>query len=242
MSSKGNTERTEPDVRWRNVAAISATLTVAAFAGTLGVPAMHWVRAELHRRAEQPRPVLATPEETRAILQIVLARMQYRGVPPPPESASRNRVPAPRTFILSDRSLCFAREPSAAKCGAAEALIVPPELDPIASRKLREELVLANRTAQVLALDGIPGTRVVAQMEIDRILATDGWWQTFYQRFPETAGVVRIGRPVLSPDRAQALIVVSHQCDGLCGMTSIHLLYRSGTGWRIGNEMVLRAS
>lgn len=242
MSSNSGTTRTEPDVRWHNVAAISAMLAVAGFACALGAPAMHWLRVELQRRAEQPRPVLATPEETRAILQIVLVPVQYPGVPPPPGPESPNRVPVLRTLILSDRSLCFSREPSATKCGEAEALLVSPELDPIASRKFREELVLANASAHALALDGIPGTRVVAHAEIDRILATDGWWHTFYQRFPDTAGVARISRPVLSPDRARALIVVSHQCDGLCGMTSIHLLYRSGTGWHIASDVVLRVS
>lgn len=229
-------------MRWAKIAKLSTTLAVLATVAIGALPAAHWVKAELRNRAERPDPIIATPEETRAILGVVLERMQFVGVPPPPpEPGEPPRPESKRILILADRSLCFGKalEPGCAPDFPGRLLI--PELDALAPRKLRLELVAANQTPHSLDLSSIPGTTVVRSSEIQQIFES-GWWDDFYKRYPGTSGFARISQPVLTKDRRQALIYVAHRCDGLCGTGTIHLLARSGSSWRIVKEEMLWVS
>ena len=110
--------------------------------------------------------------------------------------------------------------------------LLAPEFDSVAPRKLRQELILANQTPSRLQLTGIPNTRVVRSNDLQKIFA-NGWWPDFYRRYPDTAGFAEISKPILTEDRSQALVFLSHHCDGLCGSGTIHFLVRSGSSWRV---------
>jgi len=227
-------------MRWKKIATLSAVLGAVLFAGLFVGPAYRWGEIELKRRAEAPDPVVATPDETRAILTAVLAHHPYEGVPlPPPAPGDPPREDWPRTLVVSDQSLCLYRTTPRAGCGDGDTLVVYSELDPVAPLKLRTELVMANREAQRLSLDGIPGTRVVAQVDIDRTLQQPGWWAAFYRKFGKSAGMVRITRPVVSADGARALILVDHSCDGLCGSVTLFALDRRNAQWQVSETFLL---
>lgn len=226
-------------MQWTRIAKLSAVLAVLATVAIVALPTLHWVKAELRSRAERPDPVIATPEETRAILGVVLERMKFVGVPPPPPKLGEPPRPEPkRILILADQSLCFG-EASKPGCESesTERLLIP-ELDPLAPRRFRAELAAANQAPRQLTLSGIPSTKVVRSSEIQQIFAS-GWWDDFYKKYPGSSGYARISQPVLTKDRQQALIYVTHHCDGLCGTGTIHLLVRSGSSWRIVKEEML---
>ena len=227
-------------MHWKKIAMLSAMLTAVLFAGLFMGPAYRWGEIELKRRAEAPAPVVATTDETRAILTAVLAHHVYEGVPlRPPAQGDPPREDSPRTLIVSDRSLCLYRKTPRVGCGDGDALVLYSELDSVAPLKLRTELVMANRQTQPLSLDGIPGTRVVAQADIDRVLQQPGWWAAFYRKVGKSAGMVRIARPVVSPDGARALILVDHSCDGLCGSVTLFALDHRNAQWHVSETFQL---
>jgi len=227
-------------MRWKKIATLTLALAAALFAGLFGIPAWRWFQVELARRAEAPDPIVATADETRAILTAVLAYTSYTGVPPPPPlPGAPPREEWPSTLMLSDRSLCFYRKTPRGRCGDGDDLILFHELEEIAPLKLRSELVIANPQARPLSLDGIPDTRMVAAGDIDRVFDGAGSWEAFYRQFGKSAGLRRITRPVLTSDRKQALIMVSHGCDGLCGSVTLFSLHRTERRWQVSKDFVL---
>ena len=227
-------------MRWPRVAKISLTLTVLASIA-IGAPVcIAWIRAELLRRDQAPSPVLATPQETINILVAVFAQLEFIGVPPPPPEDGQSPPGEPvRTLILSDHSLCIDQTVRRSDCGIESSdLFTGPELDSLAPRKFRQELVLANQESRPINLAGIPNTRVVDSAEVNKIL-TEGWWKEFYLKFPGTSGYSQIGRPVLTPDRQSALVYITLHCDGLCGAGVIYLLSHERTGWRVVKQETL---
>jgi hypothetical protein len=217
-------------MRWVRVVTLAAFLAAAVLVAVTAVPVGRWITAEFQRRAGQPDPVPATPEETRAILAAVFAEMTFAGAPPPPGHGT-TAPPAPR-ILVADASICFT-EHTVADCDTTSAeYLLTPALDAFAPRKLREELIIANRTPRPLDLSGMSGVDVARASEIRRMFATRGW-DAFHERYPGSPGFVRTSQPVLSRDRRMALIVVAHHCGGLCGTGTLVLLARSGDGWRV---------
>ena len=181
-------------MRWKKIATLTVALAAALFAGLFGIPAWRWYQVELARRAEAPDPIVATANETRAILTAVLAYTSYKGVPPPPPvPGAPPREEWPSTLMISDRSLCFYRKTPRAGCGDGGDLLFQ-ELEEVAPLKLRSELVIANPEPRPMSLDDIPGTRAVMQADIDSALDGPGWWHAFYRHFGKSAGLIRITR------------------------------------------------
>ncbi len=218
-------------MRWTRVIGIALALAALSLATFASPFAIAWIEDESQRRAEAPRPNLASPEETRAILAAVLDKMQPVGVPPPPPERGQPPIPRrTRTLILIDDSLKLSMGVADRDWNDPGDLLISTHLEGLVSGKFRKELVLANQESHPLALNGVPGTRVVPTSVIENLFKT-GWWDTFYETYPDTAGYAQITRPVLTPDRRLALIFVSHHCDGLCGTGFLHLVARSGDRW-----------
>ena len=229
-------------MRWPRIAKVSATLAVLAAIALCLPPIFYWFQAELRHIADAPKPIVATSEETRAILATVLERKKFAGVPPPPPEPGRqapHSVP-PRTLILGDQSLCISEVTATSSCEPELTdSLLNPQLGSIAPEKLRKELAIANQQIHPLSLEGIPQTKVVSTRAIEQIFSNNGWWPDFYSKYPGTAGFARISIPVLTADKQQALIYISFHCDGLCGTGTLLLLERLGTGWRVTKEALL---
>jgi hypothetical protein len=72
---------------------------------------------------------------------------------------------------------------------------------------------------------------IASEQEIQDTLS--GGWKEFYQRFPDSAGVMAVARPVLAEDGKSALIYAENHCGGTCGVGTVYLLEKAASGWRI---------
>lgn len=226
-------------MRLTQVAKLRTALAILAAVAMAAVSPVHGVEAKLRNDGDMPSPVIATPDEMHAIVSAVVEHMKFEGAPlPPPGLGEPPRLAPKPILVVVDRSLCFAVA-TKPDCGweSTEDLLIP-ELDAVAPREFRAELVAANQEPHLLDLEGIPHTKVARSSDIERISAK-GWWRDFYNQFPDSAGLARISQPVLAKDRMQALIFVAHYCGGLCGTGTILLLNRTGTDWQVIKKQML---
>lgn len=194
----------------------------------------HWLRDQRERQAATPHPIVADANDTRAIATVVLEGLHFEGVPPPPPEPGEPAVPARRrALVVDDQSIGFRSDTEDSRRDSmASEFLTGPMLDAFTSRKFREELIQANRVRHALDLSGIPDLIPTLTADLESVLARDGW-SAFYETWPDSTGLVRMSRPVLSADRRQALIFVEFRCAGMCGHGDIYLLERIGAGWRI---------
>lgn len=238
-----------PALDKKRIASLSILLSLLVAAGLLARPFTAAIKSELQRRADIPAPIAATGSEQVAIMQAVIAAYQFRGSPPPPPLPGQEPVAkVKRDILLLDRSpiLCPPPEPtsaSRAECGdSIDVLSIgAADLDAQLPRKLRLELLLANKAAVALADPKLPGVRFARSSEVEQVLR-DGFWDGFYSRYPDTAGMLRVSIAVVSEDRSKALIYFEHVCGGLCGTGDLYLLDRTQTGWRQAGSWMLRIS
>ncbi len=230
-------------MRWHWIIKVSlAFALLCAFLVVLPV-SCHWAQSKLQELSQAPRSVVATNNETQAIVMAVFTEIKNSGLPPPPpapgeEPQSRSEQMLP--LLLTELTRCISREP-----GCDSVFLdaqIESELDTFVPRKFRAELVAANTEVQILELKDIPGTRFVKYEEIKAAFAEDGWWDGFYQRYPDSSGYVRITRPVLTDDRKQALIYTSLFCGRLCGSGRLIRVELTASGWHVVDQRLLWAS
>lgn len=235
-----------PALDKKRIASLSIFLSLVVAAGLLARPFTAAIKSELQRRADVPAPIAATESEQVAIMQAVIAAHEFRGSPPPPPLPGQQPVmEVKRDVLLLDRStiLCPPPEPtgaSGAECGDSIHVvsISAADLDAHLPSKLRQELLLANKAAAVLADPNLPGVRYARSSEVERILR-DEFWDGFYSRYPGTAGMLRMSLAVVNEDRSKALIYFEHACGGLCGTGHLYLLDRTQSGWRKAGSWML---
>lgn len=66
-------------MRWKRIAILSTLLAALGAVAVMATPIPHRIKSELRGRAEAV-PVLASPEETRAILGAVLEQTSFLGI------------------------------------------------------------------------------------------------------------------------------------------------------------------
>jgi hypothetical protein len=223
----------------------TSLLIVLVVAAVFAVaPIQAWLKHEAERRAAIPHPIPATAVEARAIIAAVLAQRNYEGLPPPPpeEGQPAPEPRAPLDLVVSSTSLCLQVDrvaESVPQCPSIETTdLRSPVLDQIAPRKMRDELLLANASSHLLDLHGIPHVFVGDAAALHR-LPIEGFWESFYSKYPDTAGWAEMALPVLSPDRAHALALISHSCGGLCGAGIVFYLTRTSDGWKVDRQLML---
>jgi hypothetical protein len=227
-------ERSGSGLRWRNVATVAALFALLSVMALTTPLAEQWVRDQRARQAAAPNPVIPDAQEASAIAFLVLEGLHFDGVPPPPPAPgesgeSLNRRP----LVIEPQSIGFGSATQGPRPDSMTAeYLAGPMLDEFVPRKFREELVLANHDRQPLDLSGLPDLIPVHPADVEKVLAGNGW-DAFYEIWPDTAGLVRMSRAVLSTDRQQALIFVEFRCASMCGHGDIYLLSRTDTGWRI---------
>ena len=223
----------------KRVLKVSALVSIIIGGAILYLPLEHSLQQRILERENRPVPVLASADETKAIVSATLEHLDIEGVPPPPPAP--NETPSPRVgkdLVLADESVCFSRdhlsEAARSRCDLVDLTILKMvDLDEVAPIKLRQELFIANREPKKLELKGLPHTLVVSSADIRALLRRD-FWRGFYQKFPGTAGFAEFSRPVLSKDKQTALIYIGHHCDGLCGFGALILLERTAHGkWSV---------
>jgi hypothetical protein len=73
--------------------------------------------------------------------------------------------------------------------------------------------------------------RIRASFEKDKRIPPD--WEFFRADFKNARALIRLSRPVYSPDGARAAIVMGSSCGLLCGHGFVIELEKSATGWKV---------
>jgi hypothetical protein len=220
-------------IRWGRTLLLGAS----AFALAMGVALFPVVyRLYLERKAAEILPSIASRSELESILVAVLEQTDFQGVPEPaPEPGQVPRPHARRGVVLVNETIEICNASTAPKCGPTESseLFLYPGLDARIPRQFRRELVAANVTSVTFDCPRLNWAQCEGAAAISSIFTNGGWWDDFYGKYPNTAGVVRISNAVLSHDGASALLYVTHGCDGLCGTGSLVLLQKTEGTWVI---------
>jgi hypothetical protein len=101
------------------------------------------------------------------------------------------------------------------------------------------EMELANKfgfTAKVALVD---------EKEINEIFRQPGLqdsWKTFYQKYPDSGGFIKLSRVGFDVNASQALVYVSHYCGGLCASGTYYLLTKEKGEWKVKKENLIWVS
>lgn len=219
----------------KRVLTLSGLIFTAIGAAILYFPIQHSLQKQLDEWRSRPRPVLAPPSETKAIISSVLEHLDIEGAPPPPPAPNETLAPQKKKIlVIADESACFRKkslEPIDIDCDLVDQeWLEMSDLNEIAPLKLRKELFAANREPHKFQLDDITHTINAPSREIREILRKE-FWNGFYRKYPDTAGFAQFSRPVLSQDKHWALIYISYYCDRLCGYGALALLEMKDGKW-----------
>jgi len=192
-------------------------------------------------------PLVASDDEQRAILHVLIETINFDGEPPPPPSPGEERevrAKVRKPVVLLDKSIALCAG-AARGDGECSTEIDESSLSLVDSRipkqMVREHLVGSiNRYST--PKPELVGVVMEAPKHIEEILAGEGGWGRFHQMYPLSAGTVSTTRAVLSQDRMQALIYVAHGCGQLCGTGSLYYMSRANGSWKIEHRFQLRAS
>lgn len=222
-------------IRWRRVMFIA--LVAGGITATAILTPVAFFAYQTAARAVV-RPIPATDVEQRDILRVLLETQEYSGIPlPPPGYGTGEPEPKEQFLVFIDRTLAICADAETVpagddRCPPWSRPLHPAEIDPNIPERLVRELMAGNREARMAAVPDLPALVVANQAEIEALLDS-GSWKAFYTRYPDSTGLLRTTRAVLSADRSRALIYAEYYCDGVCGTGTLHYLKRAGDSWTI---------
>ncbi len=211
-------------------------------AAGIGTPfLLHAIDAE---RAGQPNPKIATEAQSREILQAIQAWRSGR--PPAPAASSDNHFWKRTSVVLLDaRAMLGGRgignvyaNPS---CGSVvlDERIMGTNQDaesrlPVLPKKLRQELILANRIPGHVADPRLPGIVYAPVRTVrDIFRARPDGWHRFDEAFPNARSYYQTSRAVLTDDGQHALVYVAEGNFPSCGNGSLYYLMSVGGHWSV---------
>jgi hypothetical protein len=237
-------------LRWRFVLVGSVAIAVLISAALLTPIIGYQLQQAKERRDAEPHPVSATDSQQRAIILAILQENTYEGIPlPPPAPGEKPRTRYVHSIVLLNTSATFCGN-EAARREKDKSCASPPVNDSITSidfdtqipRKLREELLLANRTSQNIPNPDSARVIFMSRGSVSQVFAPPDGWASFYKSFPHSGGFLEASRAVLSHDRTHALIYIAHRCDGVCGDGILHYLVLTGDTWHTEASVLLWSS
>lgn len=240
--------QTTPKVRWHRVTTSALILVALVVAVALLPFARDGLRTLIADMCvDSDGPVLPSDDDFAAIVLAIVAEGRHEfGTPRAPEAVGAADRVGRAPVLLSDASItvCIGKRQTSgdpdsvqvvtSDCRSVldDAILTWSGADLRISRDLRMQLARANREPVAVPVLEWPLVRTESEAAIDAAIGDGGRaWPGFYTQFPETAGYIRVSRPVLSPDRMWAAIALEHHCGGLCGFGAIYLLMRDATGW-----------
>jgi hypothetical protein len=243
------------NLRWSKALAAGAVIAMflsVAFVAPVLISRVHEYQAARLR----PRPV--SDQEQLEILRVVLRANDYYYEPPPPPPPGENsqlpdassitqngaqKLSEARSIVLIDSSIAFCGQrasPGVDKLACAnppemeEGYITSDYVEPQLPKKLRQELVAANRKPFVTQDPHSSNVIYRPRAIIHKLFPPSSYgWDQFHALFPHSYGFVEVSRAVLSEDGTHALIYVEHHCGGLCGAGVLYYMVRTGNTWRI---------
>jgi len=181
--------------------------------------------------AATPLPATVVDDDTTAIVTVLVAEM-LEGADEAPQSDYM--VVAADTLVVCppDRGEEDEDVPDMLEG------IGDPRVLPEVPESLRREL-LCTQEGGFLPSANIERALVVTESQIEAAFSGDAWWNGFYASFPHSGGYVQVTAPAFSPDRAHAVIYLSHSCGGLCGSGWLFFLVNRGGRWTVANRRML---
>lgn len=115
-----------------------------------------------------------------------------------------------------------------------------PEAD---SATLEDYFTKNKMSEDVLLPDLGIAYRLISPEEMERMFSEHGTgWSDFYERYPESNGLIYFSRVGFNLQRDQAFVYLADSCGGLCGQGSYVLLKKEATGWKIQQKKGLWVS
>lgn len=214
-------------MRPRKILALAVTLALAASILLVLPIAVHRMQAWL---AARPSPIPATPQQQQAIVAALAdpAEIWQLSLPwqLPPRQEPWLVVPDHTTLPCNHGSNA-SLEVSCTGFGYWLQSKYPQ-----IPRKLRRDLIAANRKSVPLAqpkssqLHMVPGDKLHPQTEVP------AWWRSFYASYPQADGLLRFSRASLSKDQRTALILVTSDCSSAMGRGAVIVLHHESGQWR----------
>jgi hypothetical protein len=80
--------------------------------------------------------------------------------------------------------------------------------------------------------------QIVASSEMHSIFGTPGdVWGRFYEKYPNSTGLLRLSRVGFNSDGNQAAFYISNYCGGLCGGGYFVLMEKVNSNWKVVQEV-----
>jgi len=228
-------------VQWRKVLAASLTAATVISIALFAPVVVHTIRDHAQRRANQPHPNPVTDEEQRRIVGALLIEKRRFFVQPLGADGKLLPMPELGPMVLLDTSvvICNPNAPDKTdypECSGRPSFfsIAAMEYDGEIPRKLRLELVEANRKAVQIPNPNMATVIYRPRTDVESLVMGDDGWESFGTEFPGAAGYVEYSRAVQSSDGQYALIYESRYCHGACfSGGDLHYFVRSGNTWRL---------
>jgi hypothetical protein len=64
-------------------------------------------------------------------------------------------------------------------------------------------------------------------------------WRSFYDKYPDSPGIISLSRVGFNAHRDQAIVYAANICGGLCGKGYYVLLTMSSKGWKVERDLML---
>ena len=152
-------------------------------------------------------------------------------------------MPEPGPLVLLDTSvvICSPNAPDKSDYPACSGRpsffsVTAMEYDVAIPRKLRLELVEANRKAVGIPDPGMAKVIYRPRTDVEVLIEDDGW-DSFSTKFPGAVGYIEFSRAVRSDDGRYALIYEARHCHGACfSGGNLHYFVRVGNTWRLAGS------
>jgi hypothetical protein len=229
------------NIQWRRVLAASITAAALISITLLAPIVVHAIQEHAQRRANQPNPNSASNAEQRSIVQALLLESKRFFVQPLDADGKLLPMPEPGSMVLLDTSAVIC-DPNAPDKNAYPECSGPPSFFSVAAmdydaeipRKLRLELVAANRKSVPIPDPKMPKVVYRSRADIEGLVRSDGGWESFHTIFPGASGYIEFSRAVTSADGRYALIYEARYCHGVCfSGGDLHYFVRTGNTWRL---------
>jgi hypothetical protein len=83
---------------------------------------------------------------------------------------------------------------------------------------------------------------VVDQAEVDAITKKGEGWRNYYDKYPNSSGILFLSRVGFSPDGKQAAFVALNRCGSQCGNGKFVVMENVDSSWKIVNEVLIWSS
>jgi hypothetical protein len=80
---------------------------------------------------------------------------------------------------------------------------------------------------------------LLSKADVDKFFGEGGgWWKAFYEKYPNSPGLITFSNVGFNNEMTQALLYVGTQCDGLCGEGNYVLLSKTDGNWKVERKVM----